>query len=127
MNLIRLSGALLAVALPFAVTGVADAAPETSLTLTIAAPEGRGESVELECEPTGGSHPNGLRACMELRMAGGDFDHLPGRPDMANCTMEYRPVVAVAEGRWDGEPVSWQHEFGNNCSLHTATGMVFVF
>lgn len=127
MNLIRLSGALLAVALPFAVTGVASAAPDTSLTLTVAAPEGPGRSVELECEPPGGSHPNALRACMELRMAGGDFDRLPGRPEMTNCTMEYRPVTAVAEGRWDGEPVSWEQEFGNSCALHTVTGKVFQF
>jgi hypothetical protein len=127
MNLTRLSAVLLAVALPFATTGVAAADPDTSLTLTVAAPEGARESVELECEPMGGSHPNPLRACMELRMADGDFERLPGRPDITNCTMEYRPVTAVAEGTWDGERVAWKREFSNACTLHTVTGSIFQF
>lgn len=124
----RLSGALLAVALPFAVTGVASASPSLSLlTLTVAAPDGSAESVELVCDPPSGTHPNARRACAELHAAQGDFDALPDHQEPAFCTMEYQPVTAVAEGTWRGEPVRWAREFGNKCSLRTATGSVFLF
>jgi hypothetical protein len=127
MMFTRLSGALLAVALPFAVTGVASASPDTSLTLTVAVPDGSAESVELACDPPGGTHPNAKRACAELHAAQGDFDALPDNQEQAFCTMEYQPVTAVAEGTWHGEPVRWAREFGNKCSLRTATGTVFLF
>lgn len=123
----RLSGALLAVALPFAVTGVASASPDTSLTLTVAVPDGSAESVRLTCQPPGGTHPNATRACAELLAAQGDFNDLPGNQEPGFCTMEYRPVIAVAEGTWRGKPVSWEAEFGNDCTLHTVTGTVFLF
>jgi len=123
----RLSGALLAVTLPFAVSGVASACPVTSLTLTVSVPEGDAESVRLTCEPPGGSHPNATPACEEILAAQGDFAELPGSPEAGACTMEYRPVVALAEGTWRGTPVSWEHEFGNGCTLYSATGTVFLF
>jgi hypothetical protein len=130
MNLTRVGGVLLAVALPFAVTGVAHASPHTSLTLTLSVPEHADVSdvvVELKCDPAGGSHPNARAACEELHRSAGDFDALAGHQEPMNCTMEYRPVIATAEGRWHGAPVSWSREFSNNCTLHTATGMVFLF
>ena len=123
----RLSGALLAVALPFAVTGVASASPDTSLTLTVAVSDGSAESVELTCDPPGGTHPNARRACTELHAAQGDFDALSDDQEPVFCTMEYQPVTAVAKGTWHGEPVRWTREFGNNCSLRSATGTVFLF
>ena len=108
----RLSGALLAVALPFAVSGVASACPHTSLTLTVSVPEG---------------DANATPACEEILAAQGDFAELPGSPEAGACTMEYQPVVALAEGTWRGTPVSWEHEFGNGCTLYSATGTVFLF
>lgn len=127
MKLSWLGGALLAVALPFVVVGTAGACPDTSLTLTVAAPDGDAESVELTCAPAGGSHPNATSACAEILAAQGDFDGLPGDPEQTACTMVYQPVTAVAEGTWRGEPVSWAHEFGNACTLRSATGTVFLF
>ena len=131
MKLTRLSGALLAVALPLAltglVTGTAGASPGTALVLTVAVPDGPADTVVLECEPTGGSHPHARRACAELFAAKGKFEDLPGEQEHTSCTMEYRPVVAVAEGTWRGEHVEWEHEFGNGCTLRTATGSVFRF
>jgi hypothetical protein len=127
MMFTRLSGALLAVALPFAVTGVASASPDTSLTLTVAVADGSAESVELACDPPGGTHPNARRACTELHAAQGDFDALSDHQEPSFCTMEYQPVTAVAKGTWHGEPVRWTREFGNNCSLRSATGTVFLF
>jgi hypothetical protein len=127
MMLSRLSGALLAVALPFAVSGVASACPDTTLTLTVTTQDGDAESVKLTCEPPGGTHPNAKSACREILIAHGNFESLPGDQEVAACTLEYSPVVAVAEGMWRGAPVSWEHEYGNACSLHRETGAVFLF
>lgn len=127
MKLSGTGGALLAVALPFAVSGVASASPDITLTLTVTAPKGDTQSVRLTCAPAGGSHPDATGACAELFTARGDFDILPGEPEQTMCTMEYLPVTAAAEGRWRGKPVSWEHEFGNACTLHNATGRVFLF
>jgi len=127
MKFTRLSGALLAVALPFSVSGVASASPDTSLVLTIVTQNGDSESVALTCDPPGGSHPNAKRACAEIHAAQGNFESLPGQSQQMMCTMEYLPVIALAEGTWRGEKVEWEHEYGNGCSLRTATGTVFLF
>jgi Subtilisin inhibitor-like len=127
MKFSRVGGTLLALALPFAVSGVAGACPVHALTLTVTSPIGDSKSVELTCEPAGGTHPNANRACAEILAAQGDFDALPGDPDQVACTMEYRPTTAAVEGTWDGEHIVWQREFSNDCTLHSATGAVFRF
>jgi hypothetical protein len=127
MMLPGLSGALLAVALPFAIPDVAGTQPETSLVLTVVTSNGDSESVGLSCDPPDGTHPNAKHACAELHAAQGDFESLPGEQEQTMCTMEYLPVTAQAEGTWHGEQVTWQQEFGNACTLRTATGAVFRF
>lgn len=127
MRLSGIGGALLALALPFVGSGVAGACPDTTLTLTVAVPEGDAESVQLTCEPAGGTHPNAISACEELLAAHGDLDGLPGDDEQTACTMVYQPVIAVAEGTWRGEPVAWESEYGNSCALRTAIGTVFLF
>lgn len=127
MRLSGIGGVLVAVALPFVGPGVAGACPDTSLTLTVTTAGGDAESVRLTCEPAGGSHPNAESACAEIHAAHGDFDGLPGDSEQTACTMIYQPVTAVAEGTWQDESVSWEHEFGNACTLRTATGTVFLF
>ncbi|HEX6354521.1 subtilase-type protease inhibitor [Actinophytocola sp.] len=126
MMFTRLSGVLLAVALPFAVTGVASARPDTALTLTVVSSEGWAAAVQLFCDPPRGPHPNARRACAEIHLAQGDFDSLPGSRPMI-CTMQYVPVVATAEGTWRGVPVDWEREFGNPCTMRNETGRVFAF
>jgi subtilisin inhibitor-like len=118
---------LLAVALPFAVSGTASASPETSLVLTIVTRDGASESVTLTCHPPGGAHPHAPRACVEIQRAHGDFTALPGEPEQTICTLEYQPVTARAKGRWRGDPVDWKHEYGNACAMHADTGTVFLF
>lgn len=127
MKLTRIGGALLAVALPFAVTGVASASTHTSFTLTVSSPDGDVEVVELECDPPGGTHPNAKSACVELHRARGDFDKLADHQVPMSCTLEYRPVTAEAYGTWHGQPADWTREFGNGCALRAATGSVFRF
>lgn len=127
MNRTRIAAVLMAVALPFAVTGVADASPETFVTLTVATPEGDTATVDLQCDPPDGTHPNAKSACAELHRAHGDFEALADLQEPASCTMEYRPVTAEAHGTWHGEPLDWTHEYSNDCTLRTATGTVFLF
>jgi hypothetical protein len=129
----RLGGALLAAVtlLSTVLAGTASATspdhPSSKLTLTVKSPQGASTTVQLRCHPTGGSHPSPDRACRAVASADGDFDALPGTPQLLACTMEYRPVVAVARGRWAGENVRWKHKFGNRCAMRSATGVVFDF
>ena len=127
MKFTRLSGALLAAVLPFAMSGVADASPATSLMLMVIDSNGGADSVVLTCDPPDGTHPNATRACADIHAARGDFSALRGDQQQTMCTMEYQPVTAIAEGMWRGDPVEWEHEFGNSCTLHTTTGSVFQF
>lgn len=137
MRSLRLGGLLVAAAtlLATALTVPASATtsnatiaqrPQSRLTLTIKAPEGARTTVRLDCRPAGGSHPTPERACREVAAARGNLDHLSGSPDVA-CTMDYRPVVAVAEGRWLGERLRWEHQYPNPCTLLYRTGAVFDF
>jgi len=127
MTLTRLGGVLAAVALSFVATGFASASTAcSSLTLTIASPEGPATTVALTCDPAGGSHPDPKTACAELRAVAGDFDELAGEQTTA-CTMEYRPVIANADGTWHGRPVYWEARFSNHCTMTSATGTVFRF
>jgi hypothetical protein len=122
----RLSGTLLALAASLSVVlaPTADAEPRTTeLTLAVLGPQGALHVVGLLCDPPGGSHPDPLTACQELAAAGGDFDELGD--ENAACTMEYHPLVAVAHGTWDGEPVRWYERFANPCLMYGATGAVF--
>ena len=108
-------------------TAGAAAAP-SDLTLTIAA-KGRAElprTVSLRCEPTGGSHPKAAAACEGLITAGGDFEQL-GQVHANQCTMELKPVVGTAHGTWQGRPVHFEKEFGNQCVASSAAGAVFDF
>jgi hypothetical protein len=127
MNRTRIAGALLAVALPFAFTGVAGASADTSITLVVAGTDGPAKTVVLECDPPRGAHPHARSACRALHRAEGDFDALAALQAPQSCTLEYQPVLAQAHGTWHGEPVDWTHEFGNGCALRAATGNVFRF
>lgn len=110
---------------------MANATATTShLTLTIAS-KNRAEAprtVQLRCEPTGGTHPKAAEACESLLAAGGNFDQL-GQPQTGaqQCTLVLRPVVASAHGTWQGKPVHFDKEFGNNCVATSKLGSVFDF
>jgi hypothetical protein len=138
MKSLRLSGLLLAAAtlLTTVLVTPADATtpgaatadrPVSRLTLTVKAPNGTKTTVHLDCQPAGGSHPKPERACLEVTDARGNLNHLSGSPDMIACTMEYRPVVAVARGHWHGKRVRWEHQYPNPCTLLYRTGVVFDF
>jgi hypothetical protein len=129
MNKTRFSGVLLAaLATIVFLPGAASAEPVSTLSLMVEAGEqGVVSTVELQCYPDGGTHPNAKTACAELTLVNGDFDRLPALPQPDACTMEFRPMLASARGFWNGEEVSWDKEFSNPCTMHTSTGAVFTF
>jgi hypothetical protein len=96
------------------------------MVLTVA----KGESTKpvqrrasLTCQPAGGTHKQARGACTELARVGGRFDRLQLGGGV--CTMQWDPVTVTATGRWKGRKVTYQHTFGNSCTLTTTTGPVF--
>ncbi|GGI97004.1 hypothetical protein GCM10010121_004170 [Streptomyces brasiliensis] len=84
-------------------------------------------AVTLTCAPTAsGSHPAAARACAELRGADGDFDALTTRDDV-RCTKEYNPVLVTVQGVWQGQRVSYERTFGNECVKNSFGAGVFTF
>ncbi|MDH6115014.1 hypothetical protein P3T36_007303 [Kitasatospora sp. MAP12-15] len=98
------------------------------LTVSGAAPNASDteRAVTLSCRPQPtGDHPDAAAACDSLLGVQGDFDALP--VEHIFCPELYLPVVATAEGVWDGAQVDYQQSFTNECSLLRATGQVFDF
>ena len=95
------------------------------LTLTVRGTRTQ-TTVTLRCAPTGGNHPHARAACAAVAEAGGDLNALkPSEGGM--CAMIYDPVTATAHGTWRGKAVHYRHAFGNACTMHVATGVVFDF
>ncbi|HEY0532273.1 MAG TPA: SSI family serine proteinase inhibitor [Actinoplanes sp.] len=95
-------------------------APQSHLTLTYAA-----QTVKLNCNPTGGLHPEAAQACAILRSTGADPARI--RPAHVMCMMLYAPVTARLAGTWRGTRVRWSHQYGNSCEMTRATGVLFKF
>ncbi|WP_255945760.1 SSI family serine proteinase inhibitor [Streptomyces odontomachi] len=115
--------------------GVASAADDattaaSSLVLGLIPVEnnpGQPSSVTLECDPVGGTHPTPKEACAALTEVGGDFAKLPNVSGVPACPTTYAPVEAVAEGTWNGTPVSYKEIFTNTCFAAIGTNNVFKF
>jgi hypothetical protein len=91
----------------------ADAVPERAVTLTCAP------------EPAG-THPAAAGACAELGGVEGDVTALKAR-DGVMCTKEYRPVVVTVDGVWQGQRVSYERTFPNECVKNAHGWSVFTF
>lgn len=84
-------------------------------------------AVTLSCAPTpSGTHPDAASACVELRSVGGNFDALRSR-DGVLCTKQYDPVIVTVEGVWQGQRVSYERTFGNECVKGSYTTSLFAF
>ncbi|MFI9155384.1 protease inhibitor [Streptomyces sp. NPDC053367] len=84
-------------------------------------------AVTLDCStrPTG-THPAPAAACAELRSVGGDFDALNSRVDVL-CTREWDPVVVTVAGVWQGQRVSYERTFANECVKSSYESSLFAF
>ncbi|WP_328420121.1 protease inhibitor [Streptomyces sp. NBC_00443] len=84
-------------------------------------------AVTLSCAPTSsGTHPDAASACGELRSVGGNFDALGSR-DGVLCTKQYDPVVVTVDGVWQGQRVSYQRTFANECVKGSYGTSLFAF
>jgi len=120
-----------ATALALATGSTVSAADETPaaahavvLTIIPEIPE-EADSVTLECDPDGGTHPNPAAACRSLTAVKGDFYALPstGVP----CPDVVDPVRVVAWGSWNGTTFSYEEIFINRCAAAVETDDVFRF
>ena len=110
-----------ALALTCPPTASADHVVELSMRDT----KGMNTSVELRCEPSGGSHPAADEACGKLGAVGGDFGSLP--TVSRQCILMYAPVDVTAKGVWAGEPVEFAASYANRCVAAAQTNGVFDF
>lgn len=105
-------------------------AQQSKLTLSISAgsPTGRAapKTVELRCNPTGGTHPHGAAACADLANAGGDLNSMSGGSGQS-CTLQLQPTKAEAAGSFNGRSIQFSKTFSNPCAMRAETGAVFNF
>ncbi|CAL9627844.1 subtilase-type protease inhibitor [Streptomyces sp. enrichment culture] len=123
-------------------TGAATAAPG-SAPASLYAPSalvlttGHGESasaatveraVTLDCStaPTG-THPDPAAACAELRAADGDLTAVATPEPGVMCTRQWDPVVITVDGVWQGQRVSYERTFANECVKSSYESSVFAF
>lgn len=84
-------------------------------------------AVTLTCAPrASGSHPAPALACAELRAAGGDFEALAGAAG-GPCTRQYDPVLITVSGVWQGQRVSYERVFANECVRSAVGSSLFAF
>ncbi|GAA4078660.1 SSI family serine proteinase inhibitor [Actinomadura miaoliensis] len=113
------------VSIPLAAPSAAEATePVGGYRLTVAPVQGAGRvaSASLRCGPDGGSHPDPVRACDQLRRVNGNVARLPERP--GRCTLEYAPVRVRAHGTWKGRPRDYARTYSNRCAAIRGTGGV---
>ncbi|MFG3309818.1 SSI family serine proteinase inhibitor [Streptomyces wuyuanensis] len=131
--------AALAFALLGSTAGIAHGEPASlyapsALVLTTAHGENGATSPEravtLTCTPgTTGTHPSADGACAALAQVEGEFGSLSeiSRGQPLFCTREYNPVTVTAQGVWQGERVSYEHTFANECIKNAEGAAVFEF
>ena len=111
----------------FAATG--PGAEAVMLTVNSATSQGvptASQTVSLTCSPVpDDASPSAVAACTSLTGVQGDIAALPAA--QTYCPEIYLPVTASAVGVWDGQQISYQQTFTNQCFLLRATGPVFNF
>ncbi|MFE1457036.1 subtilase-type protease inhibitor [Streptomyces sp. NPDC058735] len=84
-------------------------------------------AVTLSCAPRPlGTHPAAAPACAELRGVHGDFGALTSHEGLM-CTKQYAPVVVTVDGVWQGQRVSYERTFSNDCMKNAFGTGVFSF
>ncbi|MEU5685193.1 hypothetical protein DEJ48_20070 [Streptomyces venezuelae] len=104
-------------------------APTDRLTITVADSGGAGDGTyELNCHPTGGTHPDAAKACERLQeVTVWGTDPFAPVPKDAMCTMQYGgPATAHVTGTWQGRPVDATYDRSNGCEISRWDGLVPV-
>ncbi|WP_190082896.1 SSI family serine proteinase inhibitor [Streptomyces longisporoflavus] len=110
--------------LPSQLTG---ATPDRLTVKVTDAGEGLNGTYELECHPTGGTHPRAQEACERLDQERWGRDAFAPTPADANCTMQYGgPATARITGTWHGRPVNATYDRKNGCEISRWNNMVPV-
>lgn len=91
-----------------------DAAIDLTLTLWPNGLNGDSISWRLECEPTGGDHPDAAAACTALTAVDDPFGDVPP-PDRCDEIPGGSPEVAVLEGDFRGRKVKSTFERSSPC------------
>lgn len=101
------------------------AGDDTHLRVTVRWAPGVRATWTLTCDPVGGTHPNGRRACRLLDGIADPFAPLP--PDIA-CTMIYGgPETARVVGRWRGAAVDAGFSRVDGCQIARWEGYRALF
>ncbi|CAL9281268.1 subtilase-type protease inhibitor [Streptomyces sp. SudanB66_2053] len=84
-------------------------------------------AVTLTCAPgPSGTHPAADSACADLAAVGGDLNALT-RSEGVMCPMIHDPVLLTVDGVWQGERVSYERVFSNECEMNAHGSSVFAF
>ncbi|MER5357383.1 SSI family serine proteinase inhibitor [Streptomyces sp. NPDC002785] len=80
---------------------------------------------ELECGPTGGSHPAAQQACDRLEeLAGEGADPFAPVPGDAMCTQQSGgPATARVTGTWRGRSIGTAFDRANGCAISRWNGL----
>ncbi|MET8687663.1 SSI family serine proteinase inhibitor [Streptomyces sp. NPDC004732] len=117
-------------AVPATAQATALTAPPTDrLTVTVTGSGGAGDGTyELNCHPTGGSHPDAAAACKRLtEVTVWGTDPFAPVPKDSMCTMQYGgPATAHVTGVWQGRPVDATYDRSNGCEISRWDGLVPV-
>jgi len=104
-------------------------AVQDQLRVTVTdAGDGRDGTYELECAPSGGTHPEAADACARLDELSADGrDPFAPSPSGVQCTMQYGgPATAHITGTWHGRPVDATYKRTDGCEMSRWQGLVPV-
>jgi hypothetical protein len=93
------------------------ASPATSLTVQVRASKDAAPTTwTLTCDPVGGNHPDGAKACAALRTGAATAFAKPRTDQM--CTDIFGgPQTAEVTGTWNGKPVSATFGRADGCQV----------
>ncbi|WP_055695491.1 subtilase-type protease inhibitor [Streptomyces prasinopilosus] len=84
-------------------------------------------AVTLTCAPgPSGTHPAATAACGELAEVNGDLRALT-MDEGVFCTHQYDPVVVTVAGVWQGQRISYERTFANECVMNAHGSGVLTF
>lgn len=99
-------------------TPLTESTPDRLTVKVTEAGDGRDGTFELECHPSGGTHPRAEEACSKLDEGTWGKDTFAPTPADSVCTMQYGgPATAHVTGTWNGRPVDATYNRANGCEI----------